>query len=249
MNKTIKEVRDQEPKKGFVATWDEMWRSIRKAIVPILYAIITIPGFFAVSYCVCWQLMGNDLCSYDKAIYDNIEKAIAENIVVAHNAETDAVEAAVINTLPIMDVVDTCQSDRKNGEIFLKCTVRRGYFEAIVTARISNDCQITDIKRNYNSEKEYMDECQPIFAFYVIGGGVVGWLVITAFVCLLIQIPVWIIKIFTDKKTHKEETDNTDGKGTKNSSADEETTKKDDFDLVDLVDEATETCSADSKTS
>ncbi len=247
MNKKNEEVRNQQEKKGFIAIWDEMWQSIRKAIVPILYAIITIPSFFAVSYCICWQLMGNNICSYDKEIYDTIEEAIANNVVVAYSeendgAETNAMEAAVIDTFRIMDTVDTCQSTRENEDILLECTVKNGYFKAIVRTRISKDCQITGSNRNYNSEKEYMDECQPIFALCVIGGCVVGWVVITAFVCLLIQVPVCIIKAIREKKRNKEETDNTDGKETKGSSADKKTTTgEDDFDLVDLDDGATET--------
>ena len=251
MNKTIKEVRDQQQRKGFIAIWDEMWQAVRKTIVLILYTIITIPVFFAISNYLCWQLMGNDICTYDNAIYDNIEKTVAENTVVVYNEETGAAEAAVIDTFAIMNMVDTCQSDRKNGEIFLRCTVKRGYFEAIVTTRINEDCKIIEMKRNYNSEKEYMDVCQPIFVSFVIGGAVVGWGVITIFSCLVIQIPVWIIKIIKEKKTSKQKADNADSEEAKsNLNGKENASKKeDDFDIVDTGDEATETSEEVPKTS
>lgn len=233
MKVTKKEVRNQEPKKGFIATWDEMWQKIRQAIVPILYVIITIPAFFVISYCICWQLMGEDLCSYDKEVYENIRSAVADNIIVVDDAEgePDAIKG-FINSDGILDTVDTCQSARGNGEKILECTVQKGYFKAIVTTRVSEDFEIIAATQNYNSEKEYMDGQQPFFILCVIGGAVVGWLVITTFVCLLIQVLVWIGKSFKEKKANKEEADKTDSKETKASLNNKET---DDFDLVDEI--------------
>lgn len=198
MSKKNEEVRNQEPKKGFVARYEEMRHSAWKVAGMFLYTIIAIPSFIAVSFYINWLLIGDGFYNYSEKAYDDIKTVV----------ETNVVQDMGINTTEIKNVVDKYVLSYEDGETTLKCTIQQGYFEATVTTKISATFELYDSERNYNSEAEYMGHFLPIFAARTIGGGLVAWLLITALAVGLMQFIILLIKCFTDKTNSEEKPGN-----------------------------------------
>lgn len=219
--KKNKEVRDQVEKKGFVEKYEEITKALRKAIIVIVYLVVSFPLFTAGSYYVTWQLIGDGVYSYSEEAYDNIKTLLSYDIVAnvgidkfhIINATEDTIKqlnteesSEVISEEDKPRIIDEYDENYKNGTITLRCRKSIGkFFTAEVTQIMSNDFNTIETRRNYDTVKDYMKFFQRHFAACVIGGAFGAWILFTGFLCLIAFIVATIIKKFIKKEDDTED--------------------------------------------
>lgn len=122
-----------------------------------LFVILLFSICLLVSYQYWIQTIGDGAYKYSNETYEHIENAIA----------TCAIPGVGLDALPLQKEVTKFVVSYENGNTELVCSIRDGYFNAVVTATLSEDYVITRSSRNYNSLDEYMNDFWLTFGLHV----------------------------------------------------------------------------------
>lgn len=126
-------------------------------ILNTLFVILLFSICLFVSYLYWIQAIGDGAYKYSNETYEHIENAIA----------TCTIPEVGLDALSLQKEVTKFVVSYENGNTELVCSIRDGYFNAVVTATLSEDYVIINSSRNYNSLDEYMKGFWLTFGLYV----------------------------------------------------------------------------------
>lgn len=182
--KEKKQKTQKERKKSFLPDLSKYPKVVK--LLNTMFAILLFSICLFVSYQYWIQSIGDGAYKYSNETYEHIEKAIA----------TCAIPDVGLDALSLQKEVTKFVASYENGNTELVCSIRDGYFNAVVTATLSEDYVITGSSRNYNSLSEYMNHFWLAFGLRVFFSALIA--------CCLIELSflgISALKSRASKKT------------------------------------------------
>lgn len=172
--------KEKSPKKSYLEWYkarEPFKVSLKRLIIPIVSLIACI--FIADS--VCEYFIGDALYLYSDNTYEYIESAVMQ--YTTSISEEAAFGTETYKLQPSIDEI-TLHWDKKTGTNTLECSIRNGFFNAVVTTRMSATFDIDSdpesetysFSRNYTCFEDYKQFYWRVFKGCTFGGGIGVWL-------------------------------------------------------------------------
>lgn len=184
MRKREKEKKAKEPKTPLYQEWyiDGKGRKL-KDVLTSKVALAVLPVFMVLSYFATVLLIGNGAYGYDEKMYENITQALYDGVI----------KEAGPNVVAIRKVAEYVLYDTENTKK-LVANKRNGYFNAEVTVYLSDDFEILKSSRNYDTQKEYINQYWIVFGAGIFAGGLLAWLIVVFLIWYGISVAASISK-------------------------------------------------------
>lgn len=115
-------------------------------VITAIIAVIVLAICFNYAYDYTKETIGDGAYKYSEDSYAYIEEAIQNYL------GDDGPDIALLQ-----DSIPYWTSTYENGQTTLVCPLKDGFFEPVVTAKISRDFKLIESSRNFNSLQEYQD--------------------------------------------------------------------------------------------
>lgn len=192
----MKEERKQIQKRNIVQWYEEEKRGLVRNMILVWVTVLAVSTVFAVAYFVNLTYIGAGAHSYSEQDYTTINEII-------DNSRTEGIGVDIKNLRENLDECRTTSIGKK--ETILEGILDRGYFRAVVEVVLNENYEITQVKRNYNNEAEYMVSFWQDFGIRIVTMvlGIFAILTVTFFI--IIKVPVTVAKVLQNTNIKKKE--------------------------------------------
>lgn len=158
----------EEPKVSF-DEWYSRRKPIKKQLCEQIPIVLWIVVCIFLALFATFLFFGKYAYSYSEDTYNIIKEAIKANIRPDERPDLLAIRVQGI------DIV----FEDENNSPQIVCTIKKGFFKAVVTAKLSSNYAVdeTQMECNYKSFEHYLLCYCGHFAMFTIGGGFVLYLV------------------------------------------------------------------------
>lgn len=183
-----KRQKSQKERRSFLE-WYEQKPRFRKILLNNCLAAVGIPLCIIVSAFIWVYAIGNGAHNYSENSYSRLKSAVEANVDPTFG----------INFIELEKVADKVVLESGHGTSKLVVSIKRGYFQAEVTAILENFA-VKEKTRNFYSLAEYMKSFWIKLILYSVSCGVASWFAIITIVHFILFDIAFLYRRFTEKK-------------------------------------------------
>ncbi len=206
-----KEIVDTKKERKVSKALSKWYEDETKAINTVLktplfwYIIMLIPCLLG-GYLFSFKELGYGAFRFNEGTYEYIEGVMRENLNQSYDDNGELLGAG-LDGQKLREMVDGYAERYKDGKLTLECVIKDGYFEAIMTAELSDNYEIIgEPSKNYPSTKEYAEQVRYDLGIRTLIYAVIAWVACILAVSFL-RIVLCIFKALIKKDTKSKEID------------------------------------------
>jgi len=171
--------KEPKPRKPYLE-WYKARKPFKVAIKEMWLPIVSLILCIFIAEAVCEVLIGDALYLYSDDTYKYIESSVEQ-----YTTNIPGEKAFGIETYKLQEIMDvlTLSYDKKSNTNTLVCSIRNGFFNAVVTTHLSADFTIDSdpaspsysFEMNFTSFNDYKQFFWLVHKCVTFGGGIVLW--------------------------------------------------------------------------